>query len=447
MRVEKIAGYLKNLIAIEASCVEITGAAIDSRLVEEGNIFFAFKGSGADGNKYASDALKKGASIVIMDDPEEYGKVSGNKALVLDSRGAVYDMAEKRAHDINVLKIAVTGSYGKTGTKDMLYDVLSTKFKVQASAGNYNNMLGLSITICGINDNTEIAVFELGSNAMGEIASLAGLIHPDIAVLTGLGYAHVGQFGSMPQIAYEKLTLVDYLAFDGKVAANEQFAVGLALKKNIKQVVTAGNGAGVNLKIDYKIENDSLLFSINDEEYIINYPYPHLAQNFALAVAVGKMLAVPYEDMKGAAKGYSPRKGRGNLIKAGELVIIDETYNASLEAVKSTLNSLKMFSVEPKYFLMGDIFEITGYEAVIYSEIIAMAKENREIKFILSGSPYGKYDVSGFSNITVAQAEDETVRALSEITSGIIAIKASRGCAFENYRDMLIERFGGENAL
>ncbi|MDR2105034.1 MAG: UDP-N-acetylmuramoyl-tripeptide--D-alanyl-D-alanine ligase, partial [Deferribacteraceae bacterium] len=200
---------------------DIIGAALDSREVKGGNLFFAAKGKNTDGNVYAASALENGAAAVIMDSPALYEKVEGSKLLVENSLISLQRLAHFRISNYRGRKVAVTGSFGKTGVKDMLYSVLKERYNAYATFGNHNNRLGLDLTIAGIPTETEAAVFEIGSNAPGEILELSKFINPDAAIVTGAGFAHIGRFGSLEAAAKEKLSIIDAMREGATLIVNE----------------------------------------------------------------------------------------------------------------------------------------------------------------------------------------------------------------------------------
>ncbi len=452
MKASDLAGYFNNLLDIKYDGGPVSGATLDSRGIEKGNIFFACKGEKADGNRFAQDALNSGASVVVMDNPELYSAVNGNKILVSDSRQAMLSMGAKKLASTGAVKIAVTGSYGKTGTKEMLKLVLSKKYKTYANKGNHNNILGVSLTACGMDDDAEVAIYELGSNAPGEISALSALVVPQIAVITGLGYAHVGRFGSIAEVAHEKLSIVDGLPASGVMVIHETFKDGLARKdaEMSGRAVTFGrtNSADIRM-LDCVISGRMTSFTVStaDGEYpcMLSYPYPHIAENFLAVVAVGRLLAVPYDVITAALPEYRLPAGRGDIIEKGGLTVINDCYNASLEAVERAIDALSLLNTSPKYALIGEIGEIEGHEHFVYSRLMAKTKEYPNIHFIFSGVSYARYQES--FNVAIAPHDGDTKYQLEKIDKGAVLIKASRRYGFEKYRDLLLSRAGDTDAL
>jgi UDP-N-acetylmuramoyl-tripeptide--D-alanyl-D-alanine ligase len=321
--------------------------------------------------------------------------------------------------------------------------VLTKGFNAYATASNHNNMLGTLLTACGIPDSAQVVVFEMGSNGVGEIAALAKLIRPNIGVITGLGHAHIGKFGGLARIAYEKLSIADHLAPDGVMVCHESLSEGLKIKNSalFARSLIFGKGGHADVRlVECTMHGFKTGFTIatKDGEYEgrVNYPYPHLAENFLAAVAVGRLLNVPYDEIMTAANKIALPAGRGDIVKVGELNIINDCYNASLEAIIQAVTALDMISTTPKYALIGEIGEIDGYETIVYEKLVNKVKEYKNINFILSGISYTQC-AAGNSNITVTKDEEETIAELKKIDSGVILVKASRKYGFERYINFL----------
>jgi UDP-N-acetylmuramoyl-tripeptide--D-alanyl-D-alanine ligase len=429
--------YFENLLDISYDGALYCGAVLDSRLVKPGSIFFAVKGENTDGNLFAQQALDNGAAIAVMDSPEAYACVKGNKALVTSSLSALQYAGRRRLAESSTVRIAVSGSFGKTGTKEMLRQMLSGKYKTYASEQNHNNELGVLLTAAGMPEDVDVAVFELGSNAPGEIEALSRLVRPQIAVLTGLGNAHVGHFGSVEEIAREKLSITAGLENGGVLVANEVFAPAFR-KLGLANALSFGRGRGADIRIlDCTISGRVLHFTVSttEGEYTcqLNYPYLHIAENFLAVFAVGRLMEVPVPAITRVPRNFAVPAGRGNIIERGKLTIIDDSYNASLEAVLRAIDSLSFFA-GAKYALIGGIGETGEHASEIYAKVAAEAARRPEISFILCGEFYKGMEKA---NIHVTQTDEETRAALKNITEGSVLVKASHSFGFERYVRLL----------
>ncbi|GAB7140907.1 UDP-N-acetylmuramoylalanyl-D-glutamyl-2,6-diamino pimelate--D-alanyl-D-alanine ligase [Deferribacterales bacterium RsTz2092] len=432
--------------------VQVSGAELDTRKLECGNIFFACNGEQVDGNAYAQSALTQGASVAVMDNKKFYENVIGNKILVRDSKQAVIALGKQRLAALKAKKIAITGSYGKTTTKDILKGVAGLKYKVQSAQGNHNNLLGVLLTACGIEDETEILIFELGSNAMGEIEELSQLVCPNIVIITGVGYAHVGNFGSIANTKREKLSIVNGLSGHaddsdyGVVIARDTLAddiLELAGKRGFKAIFYGATDKADYQLAGYKFDGNWLHFSIKTDKgelkARIPYPYPHIAEDYLAGFALAGLLNIPYKDVVKLVAEYIAVDGRGDILFTNnrKLTVINDTYNASLEAVIAAIKSLALRTEAKKYALLGEIGEINGYEADIYGALLDEAAKQPNINFIFSGLHYKGYKQA--TNIRIVTGEKATKDALADVKSGVILIKASHSKGFDRYVKYLAE--------
>ncbi len=427
------------------SDVPVKGAVLDSRLVKKGSLFFCVSGEISDGNKFASAALSLGASAVIMDGEAEYAGISGNKFLVENTLFSMRELGKRRYELSRACKVAVTGSFGKTGTKEMLKLVLGSIGGVYATEGNKNNMLGVTLTGCGM-DESDFAVVEMGSNAPGEIEALSRAVKPDIAVITSVGHAHAGRLGGLKGAAAEKLSVVyglkpggiliaPYYLKDGFPAGDyKAFTFGQSEKADIyaRDIVHHG------FYVTFRVNGSDIL-------YRINHPYSHMAEGALAAIAAARLLGADEKDVSAALEGFSPLKGRGSMERAGNLTIIDDTYNAGLESVEKAAESLSSMPVEPKYAVFGEIGEIEGYEEEVYKKIASLADRYPSVTFYLCGESYGKIPVSG--NRLIFTDRGKALEAVKEIKSGVVAVKASRSKRFEEFLEAVKGSAGGTDAL
>lgn len=422
--------------------VEYSGAYLDSRLVTKNSIFFGVKGENADGNRYSDEALKKGASLVVLDNEDCYSNTKGNKILVDDTLSFMKDFGKIALNNFKGIKIAVTGSFGKTGTKEILKKVFNKKYSVYGTEGNKNNLLGVSLTACGI-DNSNIGIFEIGSNGLGEIETLSNLINPDIAIVTSVGHAHVGRFNGIENIKKEKISIEKGLKDNGTLIIPYYLKDYVISSKNI---ITFGidDNADIYLK-DIKHFGDYITFNINNSNklYKLNHPYIHIAEQVLPVIASCKLCDIDEDTIIEAINDYKPIKGRGNIEKVNNITIIDDTYNAGFEAILRSAESLNMINVAPKYAIYGETGEIEGYEFEIYKEIINLSEKYKDINFIFIGKEYLKYKSS--SNCLIYEDKIGAYNYINSIKNGIILVKASRSKKFEDIINVI--KMEKDNAL
>ncbi len=446
MYVSELVKLIPNIVEYEiVSDCEIIGAELDSRSVKANNIFFGTKGEILDGNKFANKAIDMGAACVVMSDKAEYDNVKGNKFLVTDTIKALKTVGYTRFKTCRAKKIAITGSFGKTGLKDMLNEVLSVTQNVYATAGNKNNELGTALTGAGIDDNAEVIIVELGSNSSGEIEALSKIVNPDIAVVVSAGSAHIGMFGTYENIIKEKLSISSGLNKDGL----------LIIPKRLSRYL---NHDGLNVRTfsaephaDYfltSFKHDYLSIEYtaqgSDEVYRINHPYKHIAVNSLVAIAIAQQLDMATSDIRKGLEKYTPMKMHGNIVNIGELVIIDDTYNAGFESILTSIEAIHEIDIKPKHIVLGEMLEITGYESDLYDKLIDKSNKYKDVNFILCGKQFKKYENT--DNRIIFAEKLEAMDYVANIKEGIMLIKAARAMRFEDFITM-IKQSGASNAI
>lgn len=423
--------------------IEFENAFLDSRLVNKNSLFFATSGENTDGNDYAEVALNNGAACVIMDNEDKYNKINGNKILVENTLEFLVEFGKYRFDNYKGRKIAVTGSFGKTGMKESLISIFREVETVYGTYGNKNNLLGVCLTGCGINDKASTIVIELGSNNMGEISELSKIVKPNIALVTNVGHAHIGRFKTLERIIFEKLSISDGLDKDGI----------LVIPQKLKPFVPKGdfsfytfgeaNSASIYMS-QYKHNGDHILFKTNvdDTEYRFNNPYLHVAMNLLGAILVSSLCNINSSDIVNAISKITIPEGHGNIININNVFIINDTYNAGFESIIKSCESLDLIEADNKIAIYGEMGEIEGYERDLYNEITQLAYTYKNINFYLIGESY--LEASNLDNRKIYKEKDESIKDIInniKTTTNdkkiIILIKASRAKKFETILDAL----------
>ncbi len=358
--------------------VNINNISIDTRTINEGDCFIGIKGQNFDGNLFYKDAFDKGASICILDNYKVYDEdlkyLKDNKSIMVvkDSVIALGNIARYVRENLNYPVIAVTGSSGKTSTKDIIYSVLKKKYNVHKTLGNKNNFTGLPLSILSLEKNTEILVLEMGMNHLGEISYLTSIAKPDVAVITNVGTAHIGNLGSRENILKAKLEILEGLKKDGIVVINNDNDLlhewYLNNKDNYK-IITIG----IDHKSDYQAKNikeyeNSSEFVCNDEKYLINVGGKHFIYNSLVAIAIGNIYNVKDQDIKEGLNEFELSDNRMNIIKKDNITIIDDTYNANYDSMKYAIKYLGNLSGR-KIAVLGDMKELGEYSIYLHKEI------------------------------------------------------------------------------
>lgn len=373
----------------------------DTRTIKEGDTFIAIKGENFDGNLFWQDAIQKGADVVIINkinldknDIEKYKKQNKCIIQVEDTLIALGKIAEfKRNLYKGKLKvIGVTGSVGKTSTKDIIANVLSQKYKTLKTEGNNNNFIGLPFTILRLKDE-EVAVIEMGMNHLGEINYLSKIAKPDISVITNVGTSHIGNLGSRENILKAKLEILDGMEEKILVLNNDNDLLNkwnLENNKNIK-TYTYGikNKSDINAKEIKLNENNSEFICENKNEKIkINVPVAgeHFVLNSLCAFTVGKLLNLTNEEIINGIKDFKLTAKRMEIIHTkNNITIINDAYNASYESMTASIVTLKNMSGKRKIAVLGDMFELGAFSEKLHKDVAKEIYKNKLDEVYLIG--------------------------------------------------------------
>ena len=404
---------------------------IDSRKINKGDIFIALKGNNLDGHDYIKEALKRKVSAIIVS-KEINIKTKVPIILVEDTYDSLIKIGTFFRSKYDTLVIGITGSIGKTTTKEIVGDILSRKYKVLKSEKNYNNHIGIPLTLTKLNNTYDICVLEMGMNHLGEISKLSKMIKPDIAVITNIGTSHIGNLGSKKNILKAKMEITDGID-DGVLLVNE--------KDNLLKKAKYNKKIKCNLKpYDIKIK-DKLYFKlkINNKvnEFCINTLNKDLIINFIIAIKIGLLLDVDIEDIKTSLSNYQMPNNRMNIIEKNTTKIINDSYNASLE---STLSSLKVLKNEKnkKLIILGDILELGKYSNKIHKKIGKYLKKIRNKEAILVGE---NIKVIKNKNYKYFNNYEEVINYIKDIdlNNTSILVKASRRMNLDKVVNYLVD--------
>jgi UDP-N-acetylmuramoyl-tripeptide--D-alanyl-D-alanine ligase len=415
---------------------QIRNFVIDSRQAEKGSCFVAFKGGSTDGNLHAKAAAQSGAVLTVLTDEEAYSQVSGSKVLVKDPLGALKDIGTYNLSSYKGVKIAVTGSVGKTTTKELISEVLKTRKRVYTAYGNYNNELGVALCAANLKMGTSYAVFEMGTNSKGEISALSHYIKPDICVVTGIGHAHIGRFSGIEGLAEEKLSIVDGMKKRGVLYISDscrRFVNSTVLEKADVRYFGSDMASHVILADLNRTASGDFYFTAVARNtpycFKLNHIYSHFVQNSLPAIAIGMAAGLSYTDVMKGIRNFQPKDGRGKIKELNGIKLIDDTYNAGFESVVSAMRNLAEIPSEKKTAFIGEMGEIEGYEEMLYLKLIKLASELKDVDFVFVGKGFSKFDRS--KNIKVVPSREEAFMLVSDIGDGTVLFKASRSQKFE----------------
>ncbi|MDX1949176.1 MAG: UDP-N-acetylmuramoyl-tripeptide--D-alanyl-D-alanine ligase [Rickettsiales bacterium] len=385
---KNIAEYLGCEVKLKFNSDKIS---IDSRKIEKGDIYLGLKGEVHNGNKFAEDALKKGAVAVIIDD-ENYAHLE-KTILVADSLKALQRLAYKKRRNSKAKFIGVTGSVGKTTAKELLAKILSSYYRVHWTQGNLNNHIGLPLTIVNMPENTQYAVLEMGMNHAGEISDLCRIAHPHIAGITWVSEAHIENFSDgLEGIARAKAEILEFLVPDGcgVIPADNQFyemLTEIAEENGISDLLSFG-------KVACECSDEGDFITANIVDQIVNIPKNlceyFVENNILFALTIAAYIGLDLEDAIEAIKELKPVKGRGAEIQLKNgAVVIDDSYNASPESMKKALANLsKKQGYTRKIAILGDMKEL-GKHSKEYHE--SLAEHLKNIDFLITCGADMKY--------------------------------------------------------
>lgn len=365
----------------------------DSRKVPRGSIFFALRGEKFDGNAYVPEALKKGASWAVSDD----ARYSGREKVILVEN--VLDTLQKLAlhhrRQLNIPVLALTGSNGKTTTKELMASILSARYKVFATSGNLNNHIGVPLSLLSLNQEHELAVIEMGANHSGEIDLLCHLAEPGYGLITNIGKAHLEGFGSLDGVLKAKTELFRYMKKTKGtvfVNCNDPLLRDEALKEGLEiqwyGEIPPGNCSARMLSADpvleleiAVLESDGLRSGKSSTQLAGSYN----VQNILAAVSAGMKFGVPFHNIRRAIEQYEPHNQRSQWLRTGKNDIYLDTYNANPTSMEQAIRSFMDMQSEPKSLILGDMLELGDYAEEEHKRILNMVTEMDTDTIILVG--------------------------------------------------------------
>ncbi|MCY1721350.1 UDP-N-acetylmuramoyl-tripeptide--D-alanyl-D-alanine ligase [Prolixibacteraceae bacterium Z1-6] len=405
----------------------------DSRQIEKGCIFFALKGENFNGNKYAESAISKGAAYSIIDE-EEYN-TSENTILVKDVLKALQDLAAFHRKQLAIPILGITGTNGKTTTKELIATVLSKKFKVSFTQGNLNNHIGVPLTLLRMNSETEFGVVEMGANHQGEIAELCQIALPDYGIITNIGQAHLEGFGSFDGVKKTKGELYNYISQKkGVIFYNSDNPLLEELSASIKNKISYGTKdatfTGVPIQsppfIHVKANFAKGVLYLNSN-LIGDFNF----ENILAAACIANYFGVDPLKIQEAIKKYHPTNNRSQLIKKGDVKIIMDAYNANPTSMSASINSFLSNLSGKNYLILGDMLELGDYSAAEHSKIIDLIPELIAKNTFLVGKEFYKSGKNSALKTFLNVDELYSYLKSNPIKNGNILIKGSRGIRLE----------------
>ena len=366
---------------------KIKNIKFDSRKIENNDLYICIIGKNKDGHDFIDDAIQNGAQAIIVSKNIEC-KYDIPIIKVDDTLEALKFLASYKRQKFNGLVIAITGSVGKTTTKELITSILKNNYKVINNEGNKNNIYGLSETILNLKDDTEVLVVELGMNHKGEIENLSKICKPNISIITNIGSSHIGNLKSKKNIYKAKLEIIKGMN-KGKLILNgdDKYLKKVKLKNDI-QVIKCGINNGDLTCLNVKCLNNSIEFDvkINNkyESFKINLPGIHFINNALLAIITALNMKIDINDIKKALENYESYSRRYKIYKNENITLIDDSYNSSYESLKANLSTLN--KDENKLLIIGDILELGKKSKKIHKKIGKLLEIPNSLVFVVGSN-------------------------------------------------------------
>lgn len=423
---------IENLYELFLKC---DGLTTDSRAIQANQLFVALKGVNFDGNKYAETALKCGAKYALIDN-EAYIKNEQQYILVPNTLVALQQLASFHRQQFNIPVIGLTGSNGKTTTKELINEVLSSKYKTVATKGNLNNHIGVPLTLLNINETTEIAIVEMGANRVGEIAELSEIAAPNYGLITTIAKAHLEGFGSFEGVRKTKLGLFDYLKKHNGFAfinADQQEILDAAGQFDFDKKTTYGQSPFV----------DFLGLPLNDKPYAaLQYQSEEFTSqlfghynygNIMAAITVGLNFDVSIKAIENAIANYQPKNKRSQIIENDTNTLILDAYNANPSSMQAAIEAfVTAYPNKQKVLIAGDMFELGEFEAEEHQHIVDMVTSLNINKCFFVGNAFAAATSKNENDLFFNDVKELSAHLnQNKIAEACVLIKGSRGMRLE----------------
>ena len=431
MRIEKLYEIYKQFPSIST----------DTRNIKESSIFFALKGANFNGNTFASQALESGARYVVVDE-EEF--VKGEQYILVDDvLKSLQELALHHRKQLTIPVVGITGTNGKTTSKELVFSVLSQQFRTYATQGNLNNHIGVPLTLLSIDSTYEVAIIEMGANHVGEIEFLANIACPTLGFITNVGKAHLEGFGSFEGVKKTKGELYDYLSQRGGtlfLQADNPHLVEMAAQREFTRIVKYGFTATNDIVGKLLMANPYLSIAWKEGRKSESYEvYTQLTgsyntENILAAIAVGLELGMTPSSINEGIANYIPKNNRSQITKTSRNTVVADFYNANASSMAAALDNMQVLTAEHKVVILGDMFELGDEAFEEHKNVILKAKVLHFERLIFVGKEFCKHqdEEAEFYKTT-----EEAASAISSLNDSFILLKASRGMAFERLLEVL----------
>ena len=434
----------------------VSGYAIDSRETEPGNVFFALKGLVTDGHRFIPQVIERGCNcLVISDETMLPENIEGLNVVVVEN--PLKSLQALGVHYLNSLplkkKIGITGSVGKTSTRDMTYYVASTKYKTAKNKKNYNSSTGIPLTILEFPEDTEIAILEMGMESLGEIEELAELVRPDIAIITLVAEVHIENLGTIENILKAKMEITSQFNENSVLIVNTD--CDMLKKEKVSgdyKVVSIGSTGEEDYLVkdveDYGAEGIGFKLVSGESEYEISLPIAgaHNAKNASLAIAVGELIGISPEEAAEGLQNTELTGRRLNFKKHKGMQIIDDCYNACEDSIKSAINTLMATEGGRKVAVLGDIFALGSIAERVHRSVGCYVAE-KNVDFLVAIGDNAIFYAEeakkalGEERVKYFDKKEDFIKVKDDIIKDgdVILIKASLGMRLDTVTQSILE--------
>lgn len=427
-----------NIAKLHQRFLVCRGVSTDTRNIQPGSIFFALKGQNFNGNQYAAEALEKGAACVVIDE-KEFAVNSEQYMVVKDSLEALQHLASYHRKFLNIPVIAITGSNGKTTTKELVHDVLSKKYKIVATKGNLNNHIGVPLTLLEMDETTQMAIVEMGANHPGEIEFLCNIANPDYGYITNFGKAHLEGFGSLEGVIQAKSELYNHLKKNKKLIFINLDDENQLVQLPYKHYFSFGTGRTAQVKVRYISGDQTARLNFNQTDFKSKLTGTYNAYNMAAALCIGLYFKVPVPDIKEAIENYTPENNRSQILKSQNNTIFLDAYNANPTSMRASLENFRDMKVKgQKIAVLGDMLELGAISESEHQDIVNLVETCKFDEVYLVGKNFKKTKSTNPMIIKFENTEN-LKKHFSEMdfNNCNVYIKGSRAMALEELVEVL----------
>ena len=402
----------------------------DSRKIIEKGIFFALKGKNFDGNKFAQSAISQGCSYAIIDDKKFINNKNTKIILVQDVLETLQLLAMQHRKNINIPVIAITGSNGKTTSKELIHAVLASKYTCCATKGNLNNHIGVPLSLLKIKESDKLAIIEMGANSIGEISKLCDIAQPNYGVITNIGKAHLEGFINLEGVVRAKSELYKYIRKNnGSIFINNDDDILLKKSDGIKKY-TYGMTGHYYGKISKTTPFISVLYA--DKEISTNLIGEYQYQNIMLAICIGDFFSIKIDNIKKAIESYKPKNNRSQIINTKKNTIILDAYNANPTSMNAMLSSFSKQDYNNKLCIIGDMLELGESSLKEHQEIINLITKIKLDSYTI-GKEFSRINKHSFVDVE----EFITFLKNNPLKNKTILLKGSRSISLEKMVEFL----------